>query len=420
MTFNISNEDINKCKKWSYENIYFFIMVIYMAMANGYTQVLSYPPSKGIWTSFIPLFLTIYLIKRNKTCFTKQFKMFVTVISVWIILQIIKYQHFYAMNFFLLYNVVMAYIIVSVFGLRIIFLYEKHVTLLAKISLFVWIAYNIFPNFIASSFQAFFTEGTGTLIANAFVVGLVDTRDILGFRNAGFAQEPGFFASFLIIAMFFNLLINNYKYLNKHFIILLLALITSQSTTGYIAFGVILLLIVSQSKKGKTAVIILLIITLPSIIALPFMREKIINYKSDKNSIENVVMTADYVETNYNEAVYVPQRFDGFILECMNFLHDPLLGYGVKEKETSYVCRELSPLISCSNGNIKVFSRFGIVLGMLFFIMLYKTGRILDVNNPKKIAFIFCLLYLMISMSYEIATIPLLLSIWSLGYYVKR
>lgn len=421
MTFSISKQEISECKGWSYENIYFFIMILYMGMANGYTQVLCFPPSKGIWTSFVPILLTGILIKRNSEYFrnNSRFLSYILVIILWVILQTIKYAHFYAMNFFLLYNAVMAYVIARIYKIKIIVLYEKYVTSLSILSLVVWLFYNLMPNVISSFFCTFFIKSTGTLVANAFLVGLANSADVLGFRNVGFAQEPGYFASYIIIAMFFNLLINNYKYFNRNFIILIITLITTQSTTGYISFGVIVLLIILQSKRGKAFIIASMMLLLPTIISLPFMRDKLLNYSSDKESIENVVWNANYIENNGGDGVFVPQRFDGFVLETMNFIHDPILGYGVKDNNTSYVSRNLSPYISCSNGNIKVFSRFGIILGCFFFFFLYKTGSILDIKDKTRISIIFLLIYMIVSMSYEIATIPLLLSMWNLDFFTR-
>lgn len=419
MTFEIDTIEYKKCHYKSYENFYFFVMLIYMAMANEYTQVLCYPPSKGIWTSLVPLLLTVFLVKRNLHRFADNYrlKIALAIISLWIFFHYLKYSCIYAMSFFLFYNVIMAYIFVRIYGIRIIILYEKYITILSTISIVVWILYNLFPGIIISVFNTLFIKCSGILVANAFIVGLTDSSDFLGFRNTGFASEPGYFASFIIIALFFNLLINDYKYKNKHFLILFITLITTQSTTGYAAFGIILLLIVMQSKRGKTFLIVITIAVLPSIIALPFMRDKIIQYKSDENSIENVILMADYTEKNYYGQVFVPQRFDGFVLEFMNFTHDPILGYGVKEQETSYVNKELSPWISCSNGNIKIFSRFGLILGILFYTMLYRSGKLFDYKSPHKISLIFILLFITIGMSYEITTIPLLLSIWSLSFF---
>lgn len=407
---NLSQRAINK--RFSYEKIYFFIMMIYMGMANGYTQVLCYPPSEGLWTSFVPIILTAILLFRNIKTFKNNKNIYKVLLAVviWIALEVLKYSTFEPMNLFLLYNVSMAYIIAKLYGKYAMKLYDTDLTILCVISLIVWLIYNAAPNATAILFKTFFVESSGTSIANAFVVGLANSSDVLGLRNQGFGQEPGYFASFIIIGMFFNLIVHNFKVRNKNFLIQLVTLVTTQSTTGYVAFGVIVLLIILNGTKSRFVVIAATIILLPTILALPFITEKITKYQSNNDTINDVITTGDYVE-QHGSVTYVPQRMDGFVLEWMNFTHDPLLGYGVKGEKTSYVNTNLSSVISCSNGNIKVFSRFGIIMGILFFIILFKSGIYLC-GGSKKNGFVFLLMYLTISMSYEISYIPLLLSFW--------
>ena len=410
----------NILRKWSYEKVYFFIMMIYLGMANGYTQVLCFPPSEGIVSFIVPFILTFILIYRNPHAFSnnKIFYKIIGLVLLWVFLQVIKYEHFNAMNMFLFYNFCLAYVIAKVYGKYAMNLYDKDLTILCIISLIVWLIYNVAPSPTTSFFQKFFMEEKGTATANAFLVGLASSKDILGYRNLGFGQEPGFFASFIILGMFFNLIINKYKVLNRNFIIQLITLITTQSTTGYASFLIIVLLIVANGKASRYITIALVAILLPTIIALPFVGDKIKDTQSNQSTIDNVVWNADYIEQNGREGVFVPQRFDGFALELMNFEHDPILGYGVKGEKTSYVSTNLSPLISCSNGNIKVFSRFGLIFGLFFFFVLYHSGLYLCDNN-KKSGWIFLLMYLFLSMSYDISTIPLLLSFWFMLPFFK-
>ena len=421
MTFSISKQDIIECKGWSYENIYFFIMILYMAMANSYTQVLCFPPSNGFWTFLIPIFLTIKLLYRNKqkVNVNAKLKKIIIVMLLWIISQALKYMHLYAMNMFIMYEILMAYIIVQVYGLKCIILYERFVTLLSLVSLPILLVYDMFPTVIAYIFKNFFAYNS-ELVGNAFIVGIGYSSDIIGYRNVGFAQEPGFFAVFLIVALYFNLLINNYNFRNKHFLILFISLITTQSTTGYISFLIIILQYTFNANLGKIPLILLCIFAIPSIVSLPFIGDKLISYQSNNESIDNVVWNANYMEQHVDGGVFVPQRFDGFALELRNFCYDPILGYGMKEQATSFVNTRLSKLILCSNGNIKIFSRFGIFLGIIFFFFLFKTGKMLDYRSPKKNSILFFLLFLCISFSYEVSTIPLLLSIWLYSLFTDK
>ena len=61
------------------------------------------------------------------------------------------------------------------------------------------------------------------------------------YRNCGFTWEPGGFACFLILAIIINLASNKFKIRNKSLMILILSLITTFSTTGYMAFAFIMI-----------------------------------------------------------------------------------------------------------------------------------------------------------------------------------
>lgn len=421
MILNISETELSKCNGWSYENIYFFVMMIYLGMANGYTQVLCYPPSMGLWTFFIPVILTIKLVTNNIQCFSNLFslKKILFIISIWIILQSLKFNKIEPMNLFLLYNVVMAFIICRVYGMRAFFMFEKCIVILAALSLPIWFLYNIIPFIIDYFFSIIGIESDGTLLWSGFFCNIASSSDFLGVRNVGFAQEPGHWASFLILGIFINLLIHDFNYRNKSFIILLLALITSQSTTGYSAFFFIVVTIILMSARHRLFLVIVSALIIPSIIALPFMREKMEKYAYSEDSIDMIRYNGDYIEKEGGEAVFVPQRFEGFVLEALNFINDPIIGYGVKETN-SYVAKTISPYVSCSNGNVKVFSRYGVILGFLFFIMLYRSGKELTVKHSKRISLSWIGIYVLLGMSYEFTTIPLLLSFWGMSYFKKN
>lgn len=63
-----------------------------------------------------------------------------------------------------------------------------------------------------------------------------DNRGFL-LRNCGYSWEPGRFACMLIIALWFNIQRTGLKFKDRNFLILTLALISSQSTTGYLIYA---------------------------------------------------------------------------------------------------------------------------------------------------------------------------------------
>ena len=392
-------------------------MVIFMAMSNGYTNVLCFPPSEGLITVFIPLVLLTILVLRNLDCFHGKTPILIIslVLFLWIFLQYLKYRIFYDMNLYLILDVYIAFILARIYGYKTIVLFERNVVFLSVVGLLFWGIYNIYPA-IADYLKVSYHHPR-TLVTNIFIYSFANSEDILGFRNAGFASEPGIYAVFLIMAMFFNLKLNEYNFKNISFFILFISLITTQSTTGYLSFVCIIIVILFKSHINKVIASASIAIMIPIVLSLPFMLEKIENYISTDESIAHIEETAGILETSYGNSAYVPQRFDGFVLESWNFLHDPLLGYGIKYNETSYVAQTISPLIYCSNGNIKVFAVFGLFIGAIFFYYLYKSGVFLF--NEKKIAWTFLFMFVVITMSYDLTTIPLLLSIWWISLFSK-
>ncbi|WP_286778605.1 MULTISPECIES: hypothetical protein [Sphingobacterium] len=311
----------------------------------------------------------------------------------------------------------MAYIFVSVYGYRIFILYEQSITILALISLIFWGIYNLNPILVETFLIPFnLIEGSDTAKANILIYGVATTSDILGVRNLGFAQEPGFYSSFLIVAIYFNLILNKFVILgNNNFFILFLALITTQSTTGYLSLlPVILLYFFQKSTLSKSFIFIAVGILIPIIFSLPFIGKKLNTYMYSESSIETAANSSEF-QSDIN-SVYVPQRIDGAVFEWLNLLYDPILGYGVESRKNSFVATHIGDAIYIANGNIKIFSKFGFLIGIFYLIGVYKSGRLLLPFSPNVGGICFLLMFLVLGFSYDMIHIPLLLSIWLFSY----
>ena len=253
--------------------------------------------------------------------------------------------------------------------------------------------------------------------ASIILTSISGTSSFLGMRNAGFCSEPGHYASFLCIAIAINLVIHKFDISskNKSLYILGLSLITTQSTTGYIGGCVIVLFYVLNAKfLSKYITIGLMVLIIPTIIALPFMQAKIESVWYEEGNEFEIAESADE-----REYVYVPQRIDGLVLETYNIKGDPLLGYGVKSKN-SFVCKNLSENISLSNGLLQAFSEFGILLGVMFYLGLGKTIRELALFKKFSGWYMIFALYLTLSVSYNFMMVPFLLSIWQMAFLRER
>jgi hypothetical protein len=223
-------------------------------------------------------------------------------------------------------------------------------------------------------------------------------------RNAGFAWEPGAFASYLCLAIFINQIRTHFSFVNNRKLwILLLALLSTQSTTGFaILIIIIILVIYNLSPKISFLLFPVSVILIIYILQLPFMYEKV---KGISNF--NIELLARYSRI-YNTA-YTAQRFASFLIDFQDFLNNPILGYGgfMEERWTF----KMGAVVTSISGIGKIMARFGIVGTFFFLFSLYKTSRSLQSLFFFKGWIFPILIILAISISYNV-DIPILLCFW--------
>jgi hypothetical protein len=226
-------------------------------------------------------------------------------------------------------------------------------------------------------------------------------------RNSGFSWEPGRYACMLIVAIFFNMARTGFNLKrNKGLWILLAGLLTTQSTTGFISLLIILIhLLFNKNIKYALAYLVLLIPLSIAIYNLPFVGEKINKLIDTDSTMEKVDQDLEIDE----DRNYVPQRFDGLAFEFLNILNDPIFGYG-NDVENSYVKNNISAALVLSNGVLKVLARFGLIVGAIFYLLLYKSSRLISKFYGIKGGIFFMLLYISISISYDFILVPFFLA----------
>ena len=265
------------------------------------------------------------------------------------------------------------------------------------------------------------TSSASFLIFNVPNVEYYEGKGMLGFeRNCGFCWEPGLFACFLVIAIFNNLLRTKNRIRNNVWLyVLIVALLTTFSTTGYVAFFAI---IVSHFVIGRVnlfslrniIILVLLGFAAYRVFQLPFMRDKILA-KSDTSEYmtDNQLIMEDV--KNQGELVTV-DRFEGMTLDYLNFIDKPFWGYGIS-RENSYIYKYMSEFILISNGTTTVFSNFGIFMAILLHFFYIRNSiyiRKCCRSNDKSFYFI----YMIISFSYSFTTIAMFICMSQ--YYILR
>lgn len=395
------------------------MIIIYFGLAIPFTQSMSGYAGSPLGF-LLPIFFTTYMIFKYKINFNEKSLLTVLVILViWSIFQYLKQGYFtITTTFFLFYNIITAFTISKIYGLSFFLMFEKFVVWLSVVSLIGWILVVIIPG----PFSSLITllggfKDDGTITANIFIYSLTNNNYYSDFtisRNSGFAWEPGRFACILLIAIFFNITRSKFRIRkNINLFILMSAMLTTQSTTGYT--GIIIFIFfyfLSMSKIKKIMIVIPFTILAYLIISLPFMSEKLKSQWFDDDVLNKVEVTKGWKKS---DEIFVPTRMDGLALESLNFLNDFMLGYGTDQKD-SFVQKTLFDRLFLANGLIKVFSKFGIFLGLFYYFMVYKFSKWHSkIFNYKGKLLYFCIFCIM-STSYSFMKTPVLFSILFFPY----
>ena len=214
------------------------------------------------------------------------------------------------------------------------------------------------PNFTSLNIEAAVFEGGGKnfIIHNFASDTILEATGLM--RNCGPFWEPGMFAVFLNIALFLNVIVEKQKLRFCNFI-LIIALITTFSTGGFVSALLVLLSYVIVLRKN-------LFVSLAGIVVFAFIAYYVMNleYVGEKtlNQIEN---TEDGTDIS---------RFSAFITQSKMIRNSPILG---GERIEDYLTGETKTLAS---GTLLPFVRYGIPVGsylmitiLLSFIRLVKS-----------------------------------------------
>jgi hypothetical protein len=291
---------------------------------------------------------------------------------------------------FLLISFVMYAFIAKITGPKFILLFIKLVLFFSVISLVFFTLTYVEP------FMALITNNIAPLFkslgakSDDYVLG-TENRNIIIYnfknyassynRNSGPFWEPGMFVVFVNVALLFNLVIFK-KLFAKRNIILIVTIITTFSTTGYIAFLFILLIytIFYSNSKLKFLYLSLLFVISFYIANLDIIKDKIQNQYSDTSGIS---------------------RFGATLVHYQVITEFPFTGVG--DGASRYILN-LTDAESTANGLTFVFVKYGVLLGIAYYIMLCRGCiSIMDIYTDKKImGYCFFALLLILAFSQDI------------------
>ena len=255
-------------------------------------------------------------------------------------------------------------------------IYINEIVVISIISLISYFAVNFlgvmelpFTSYVSNNIQTYSVTPYYTIGATHPYTGIMETST----RNAGILWEPGAWQSLVNMAIIILLSnIKTIKHSGKYLIILIITVITTQSSTGYIILSILLFLYFKNYFKGFKQVIVTLLVGYLLIIITPIndvIYDKVIekeqSYSTRMNDIEG---TYDI------------------------FREKILVGYGYNSD--TYAKKEIEKRITNnSNGLGLSFAMLGGIFTLTYLICQIKSLR--NLTNPKLLEFIsiiFCII----------------------------
>lgn len=393
-----------------------FIMIIFLGNANSLVLLSSVTETPLVF--LVLLVLSGILLLRHRVPFNKNFYLLIFCYVVYFLALTIKFKTFYP-TFLIHYPIIffISYVLIKSLKYGLFILFERILYFLAIIGLFAWILqigmggdtlYGYFARIPGiHEFSHVTGGGLNLLFYSVQPTSFSLMYNNLPARNCGFAWEPGGFAVYICLAIFINLFFDKSgKGSKRRLWVLLIALLTTQSTTGFIIFIIIgLFYYLNENLKKILLVLPIIILGIVLILSLPFMAEKIVSLAQDVNEVDAIVASGYGRETSVT-----PQRFASFLIAFKDFYLNPILGTGGFKGEswTSKIGVNISTISGIGN----LLSYFGLVGFLFFMIVSYKTSVLYAKHFGYNGRILFFLIILTISVSYGILFMPLIMCFW--------
>lgn len=269
---------------------------------------------------------------------------------------------------FLRHTIPMMYLIVI--GKEYFKYYIRIMYLFSIIGLAIWaITWAIPPiDALLRSYAIRFSAATGSLVVEykAISLFLIYTFTASGQytlfpRNAGMFWEPGAYAVYLGIAMVVLFLATRKVKNDRHMLVFIAAMLTSQSTAGYITLFVFLMSVIILSKvRYKLALVIGFVSIAVGIYNFaPFMQEKV------------VVSYTQQTETDLSAST--SGRFLAARKSLNSIREYPVFGRGISRRTEA---GEFSAYQG-AYGFIDLFAKYGLIAGLIYSIFFYKSMKII-------------------------------------------
>ncbi|MFD2866133.1 hypothetical protein [Mucilaginibacter antarcticus] len=231
-------------------------------------------------------------------------------------------------------------------------------------------------------------------------------------QNSGFSWEPGAFGFFLIVGLMLHLFRNGFK-MDSGTKWLIAGVLTTLSTTTYVAFAVVMLMHYrANGVKISTLAIFAVPAAAVAVFKLPFLLDKVVEiYHHDMRDLQNIATLSAYYEKVGQQMPF--NRFSSALF-IYNQYHEKLI-LGV-----SNIFIESVPYLrnaNTSSGIFEYFAKFGIAAFVFLFTRMCQFFKKFGATGEQ---LFYCVLLVMIlGFSESIFILPMMTNFYFLYFYAK-
>lgn len=398
---------LDKSKTSFFNYFYIFCIFIYAGSATVFARDLGDIRTFG---NAFAMVITVIFFLKNKINFTKPYFISIGVFLLFAVITSVnnKLVNPRWISEWIIW-LTMAYGICQGFKDKLFVVVESLLLHLCIIALICWVIHLLMPEIMTEFVKKYaFSEPyeeDGNVIANMIFYTINDDTIENEFsfllRNPGFAWEPGAFASIVCLGIFCNMLRTNFNIINPSLWVFLLALASSQSTTGFLVFLAMVFLYFVINRKYT-----FLLLSIPIIIIvfnLPFVKEKLI-YEFE---------TVQYLDYNRNSGAL--GRLYSLQLNFEEFLRHPIIGLGGYTEGTWLAQHNYDVATISGIGNLLVY--YGAIMTLLFFGIFIKSCNYIKKITNSKNAVLLLVTILGIMVSYNLWKQPIFIAFWMFGIY---
>lgn len=262
--------------------------------------------------------LILFISKRKK--FDKSILHFIIFLFIMVFIQTVRFQIFFLGTTAVLFvRFLFPYFTIKLIGRNFTRYYVNIIYLFTIISFIFYFPSLILPKLNLNNFLINMPAMPGFAHGNIFTLYQADLDvPIYGIiRNHGPFGEPGIFACFLILALLFNT-VEKKSILDKRSLVFIISIITTLSTSGYIALFVIIISFQTLFSKQRFKYVPIFFIAI-AIIGIYFQNDFL---HKKVNRLFNIEMQA-------NPDIYMERgRFLSAKLDLMDIKNYPFFGRG--------------------------------------------------------------------------------------------